>query len=304
MPFTEIVTKTLACIPAPTEVAHCIKKKFNLLPTIALEKEFYVENTTSATPRFFDSQIIENSFIDEPLFEKIAAESGERQFEFSTRPTSDLLQLPNSAEKIEQRLNHIAQQHKAWLNWQTMPKLKQPGNGIHIHVSLHDNYGRNVLQKVNSTSNSESQAMLYSIGGLLETLPYLMLAFAPTPACYQRYIEPPFPKIFFSPTRISWGANNRSTAIRIPTSTTAPATRRIEHRVAGGSARIDQAIAAVLIGIYYGLINSRPPQYPKTYGLPSNPLLDLPKLPIQLDDALYNFVNQGKLLCSLPLKNI
>lgn len=142
--------------------------------------------------------------------------------------------------------------------------------------------------------NSESLQMHYVISGLLYTLADLMLAFAPTRECYLRYEEPSFPQVFFSPTRISWGTDNQSVALRIPPCAARPETRRIEHRVPGGSANIEHVLSAVLIGVYYGLTHTELPQFSKTYGLPSNPLLKLSKLPDSFENSYSNFMLRGR----------
>lgn len=51
------------------------------------------------------------------------------------------------------------------------------------------------------------------------------------------------------------GGNNRTTAIRIPTSTIDSQTRHIEHRIPGADSDPYLVISAILAGVHYGLKN-------------------------------------------------
>ncbi|SMF96820.1 glutamine synthetase [Methylomagnum ishizawai] len=292
--ISPVVADALAHLPHPTDVALRIIAEFNLTPIIAIEKEFYIKREGILVEKnSIDLKAVSEILARETLFERITPESGEGQFEISTNPTSDVIGLMETVFRIMYILDQFVSYSKLHIDGRSKPISEQPGNGIHVHLTLNNDEGCNVLKKDSGTERSESLLMLHVVAGLLHTLPDLMVAFAPTSMCYQRYIEPPFPNMFFSPTRISWGADNRSAAIRIPPSTVQPEARRIEHRVAGGSASIKYIISAILIGTYYGLKRACFPQFSKTYGLPSNPILGLPKLPNCFDLALNSFMKKG-----------
>jgi glutamine synthetase len=93
-----------------------------------------------------------------------------------------------------------------------------------------------------------SDALKFSIGGLLATMRDTMAAFAPSAESQARFTPGSM-----APTTISWGANNRTVAIRLPDS--AHDNKRIEHRVASADADPGQVIAAILAGVHYGLKN-------------------------------------------------
>ena len=66
----------------------------------------------------------------------------------------------------------------------------------------------------------------------------------------------------YAPTAPTWGHNNRTVALRVPTG--APGARRIEHRVAGADANPYLVLAAVLAGIHHGLTHELEPDAPIT----------------------------------------
>ena len=57
------------------------------------------------------------------------------------------------------------------------------------------------------------------------------------------------------PTKICWGKNNRSVAIRIPDSKP----KRLEHRVAGADATPEKVCAAIVNAAQYGIENKVDP---------------------------------------------
>ncbi|MDR6355421.1 glutamine synthetase [Pseudomonas psychrotolerans] len=88
--------------------------------------------------------------------------------------------------------------------------------------------------------------MRHAIGGVLETLPACMAFLCPNVNSYRR-----FGSQFFVPNAPSWGLDNRTTALRVPTGT--PEAHRIEHRVAGADANPYLLLAGVLAGVHHGL---------------------------------------------------
>ncbi len=99
-----------------------------------------------------------------------------------------------------------------------------------------------------------------------------MAIFAPSPESYARFVAGSN-----APLTVSWGANNRTTAIRLPDS--AHDNKRIEHRVAGADADPEHVIAAILKGLYSGLKNRVDPG-PQIYGDASLPMYGLQAFPV------------------------
>ena len=79
----------------------------------------------------------------------------------------------------------------------------------------------------------------HAVAGCLAAMPGSTLVFAPHENSYDRLVPNAH-----APTGIGWAYENRTSAIRIPSS--GPKARRIEHRVAGGDVNPYLSVAAVL----------------------------------------------------------
>lgn len=130
------------------------------------------------------------------------------------------------------------------------PFTNQPGNGLHVHVHLADADGQNVFYKDDATM---SDALKFSIGGLLHWMPEHMKIFVPTEESRMRFQYAGD----HTPTTVSWGANNRTCAIRLPDNHSH--TKHIEHRVSGADADPKAVIEAILEAIHWGLTNKADP---------------------------------------------
>jgi len=147
------------------------------------------------------------------------------------------------------------------------------GSGLHIHASIVDENGRNILD---DGTASGSDALRHAIGGLQALMPESMALFAPSINSYRR-----FQPDMFAPVNRRWGYNNRSAGMRVPLSP--GEARRIEHRAAGADANPYFALAAVLAGLHHGLVNRLDPGAPATGNVSGEPDL---ALPFTIDDAL------------------
>lgn len=116
--------------------------------------------------------------------------------------------------------------------------------GLHWHLHLLDAQGGYVFFK---RDEEMSDALRYTLGGLLACMAENMPAFAPHEHSYARLQS----GADHVPTRICWGGNNRTAALRLPESVIP--LRHIEHRVCGADADPFAAVRALLSGIDYGL---------------------------------------------------
>ncbi len=119
------------------------------------------------------------------------------------------------------------------------------GNGMHLHVSMLDEAGRNVFEDASALG---SERLRHAVGGMLATMAEAFGLFVPNVNAFRR-----FGPNRFVPVTKSWGANNRSVALRVPAGP--GSARRIEHRVPGADANPYLVLAAVLAGAHYGLVN-------------------------------------------------
>jgi glutamine synthetase len=137
--------------------------------------------------------------------------------------------------------------HKNDLVASFMAKWNQnlPGCSMHFHHSFDNQseqfFGYGKDHKLNKFTK-------HFLAGQLKLLPYLLPFYAPTVNSYKRFMPGSW-----APTKICWGTENRTTAIRvIPESET---TLRLENRVAGADANPYLVITASLASGLYGVEN-------------------------------------------------
>lgn len=221
-----------------------------LRPVMGVELEFYVkpECCGDVMQAFFTDLCVEY-----PLLDCLESEEGLRQYELVTKPNKDLVNIAETVLACQQRMPLVDH---------AKPYKNQPGCGMHVHLHLENEAGFNVFQKPDSNSDEESKLLYYVVSGLLEALSDSLAVFLPDNACRQRLVDP----CMHTPTTMSWGGNNRTVALRLPTTTTEPHKRRIEHRVPSAFADPFLVIIEILKGAKNGLQNASLPKQQKYYG--------------------------------------
>lgn len=182
------------------------------------------------------------------------AEYAPGQFEINLKHRPDALAACDDAICLKRAIRAIAEQQGMLASFMAKPFADQAGSGLHVHVSLLDEAGRNVFA---CTPDAPSPALEHAIGGLQATSTDCMLMFAPHANSYRRFVLNAF-----VPLNDSWGFNNRTVAMRVPYSD--PANVRIEHRIAGADANPYLVTAAVLAGMLHGLDQQFDPGPPIT----------------------------------------
>ncbi|MCB2127994.1 MAG: glutamine synthetase [Rhodobacteraceae bacterium] len=246
-----------------------------LRPVAALELEFYLIDPARAdggaplapaSPangrRESRGQVLSLAKLDEfaPVLDAIRAaardqglpvttmisEYGAGQFEINLLHRDDILAAADDAALLRRVVQGAARAAGLDATFMSKPFAGASGNGLHIHLSLLDATGANVL----AAGHPDGDRMLgHAVAGLQATMHEAMAIFAPNLNVYRRF-EPDA----FTPVTRDWGVNNRSVAFRVPASPDG-ASRRIEHRVAGAEANPYLVTAAVLAGVLYGIEN-------------------------------------------------
>lgn len=235
-------------------------KELDLFPVIGAEIEFYL---ISNQPQKLS--------IDIP----IEKEKGINQFEVKTDYSSDIFTQIQQISDLKEKITNQALKQNMVADFSAKPFLDQPGSALHIHLHLENSKGENLYIKKN---NQETDIMLHSLGGLCATMEENMLIFAPYEEAYLRYIGDSLE----SPSKICWGGNNRSAAIRIPLDE--KFNRRLEHRVACSDASAIEVICAILYGILKGIKEKiTPPE--KVHGNAFLEQYDYPILPQNLTES-------------------
>ncbi|MDN0193859.1 glutamine synthetase family protein [Streptomyces sp. S.PNR 29] len=121
-------------------------------------------------------------------------------------------------------------------------------NGLHLHVSL---WSKAISQLHAPDNELElSRTGQHAIAGLLAGLPELGPLYAPNVNSYKRFTPGSF-----APTRISWGCDNRTCAVRVVGRGEG---LHLEIRVPGADANPYLALAAVLAAIDHGIEHKLP----------------------------------------------
>ena len=150
----------------------------------------------------------------------------------------------------------------------------------HVHQSLWSANGdENLFWNADAPHHASEQMRAYA-AGVLATLPEFMLMYAPNINSYKRFVAGSW-----APTTVTWGFDNRTTALRFITgSRTAD---RIENRVPGADVNGYLGFAASLAGGLYGLergLTCPPPIEGDAYSA-----TEAPALPRTLHEAVERF---------------
>ncbi|TVT80759.1 glutamine synthetase family protein [Pseudomonas sp. H3(2019)] len=242
-------------------------------PVVAFELEFYLfdKQLREGQPQFPRDQLsddaddqpnmhIERLFRFSPVLDEmveaarvqgidttvITAELGPGQFEINFGHLDDGLRAADWAALFCRSTRGVALKHGYRASFMAKPYLQHPGSGMHVHVSLYDAEGKNLL------AANQQQALRHAVAGCLELLPHCMPIFAPNQNAFRR-----LGGTVNAATRASWGVEDRDACVRIPDSDSK--NLRIEHRLAGADANPYLVLAAILVGLEQGLEAGREP---------------------------------------------
>ncbi|MCS6759673.1 MAG: glutamine synthetase family protein [Candidatus Devosia euplotis] len=261
-------------------LAHVVRRfaEHGLTPVVATELEFYLVDpeTDSARPpispytgkrldsdailsldeledfgEFFRDVYLQCEQQNVPA-DTAVAENGIGQFEINLLHSSDALKAADDAVLFKRIVKGVARKHKLVATFMAKPYGGRSGNGFHVHFSLNDAAGINVFD---DGTESGSDAMLNAVGGLLSGMAESTLLFAPHFNSYRR-LRPDT----HAPSAVSWGYENRTTAVRIPEGN--PKARRIERCVSGADANPYLVLAGILGAALVGIEDEMKPPKP------------------------------------------
>lgn len=181
------------------------------------------------------------------------SEGGIGQFEV-TLNHQDALRAADDAWLFKALARGVARQHGYAATFMAKPYPDDAGNGMHVHFSVVDADGDNVF---NDGSPQGSDTLRAAVAGCLAAMPASTLIFAPHGNSYDRLVPGAH-----APTAAAWAYENRTAAIRIPGGP--PASRRIEHRVAGGDINPYLMLSVVLGAAIAGIEDELVPPAPIT----------------------------------------
>jgi glutamine synthetase len=175
-------------------------------------------------------------------------ESGPGVFEAALE-FGEIAQMADRASLFKYVVKSVSTKYGITPCFMAKPKQGLPGNSGHMHVSIVDKEGKNLLARETRDDNApwEDIAGLSDLGrhflaGILEGLPDVMPLVAPTINSYKRLVEN-----FWAPVTVSWGLEHRAASIRlIGPPTSKPGATRFEVRVPGADANPFFVYSAIL----------------------------------------------------------
>lgn len=204
---------------------------------------------------------------------KTEKERGHERHEISLTPSSPE-KIARDTELLKDIVKNAAKKYSFAANFDAKPLADDCGNGLHIHIHLEDSNKKNQFFK---RDMEISDTLNHALGGLLLWMPDTMPIFAPKEESYKRFVYGSN-----APLTVSWGANNRTAALRLPDS--AFDNKRIEHRVAGADADVFQVIYTILCSMHYGLATHAQPDG-QVYGDASLDMYNKPRFSKDLQAA-------------------
>lgn len=196
------------------------------------------------------------------------------QFEITLEHRADALKAVDEAILFKRAVRGAAARHGCIACFMAKPFAGMAGTGMHLHASLADEQGRNAFA---SEDPAGTPLLRHAIGGLKDTLADGMAVFAPNANSYRR-----FRAMSYAPVATTWGINNRSVSLRVPAGP--PASRHVEHRVAGADANPYLVAALVLAAMLRGIESRLDPGPPVQGNGYENTTAD--ELPTQWHTAL------------------
>ena len=171
----------------------------------------------------------------------LVSEYGPAQFELNLLHGPDPVLAADHAVLQRRAVMGVAAQHGYRASFMAKPFAQQAGSGLHVHVSLVDEAGRNRF----GTAGGDG-LLRAAIAGMQRLHAQSMAIFAPSFSAYRRYRAGSFVAL-----SSAWGEDNRSVAFRVPRS--GAGARRVEHRLAAADASPHLVLAAILAALHHGI---------------------------------------------------
>lgn len=243
---------------------------FNLDETPRSFHEKNYQKPTPLTPGMFGYSVLRFSqqfeYVDQlfnqlhdfgiPL-EGLHTETGDGVYEAAIT-YDDILISADRAALFKTAVKEIAAAHEILPSFMAKWNPDLPGCSGHIHQSLWDEDGKNVFFDANE-DHKISSVMKHFLAGQLYCLPHILPMFAPTINSYKRYVEGSW-----SPTSVSWGIENRTTALRVINHQSE--SMRVEHRVPGADVNPYLSMAAALASGLFGIKHQLELELPASHG--------------------------------------
>lgn len=233
------------------DICNKLQQDFVLTPCIGTEIEFYLPN---------------DNISDAPFL--IKKEKGLHQYEIDLPPLNNASLAATAILNAKQKLT----KWRPDINFHPKPFLNDYGSAMHFHINL-----------LSGSANyyDDTEKLEAGARSLCHYLKQTFLVFAPEESHYAR-----FDGRMMAPTKVAYGGNNRSVAIRIPDARP----YRLEHRISSPMTDPHLALFTILKSLYLGLKNPISiGNHAKIYGNAFDEQYDLELLPKNLEEAMAAF---------------
>jgi glutamine synthetase len=209
-------------------------------------------------------------------FDGVVKESAPSQYEINMQHVDNPVLAAKQILMMKRLIKGVAAKHDLIASFMPKPFEDEPGNGMHVHCSVLDENRVNIFD---DGTEKGSPLLLNAIGGCLANMADSVAIFAPSYNSYRR-----FQPGCHAPTFPSWGYENRTVAVRIPTGS--HGARRLEHRVAGADANPYLIFAVLLSAMLDGIEQNLSPGDPISG---DGYAQEEAKLPVYMPDAVRLF---------------
>jgi gamma-glutamylputrescine synthase len=208
----------------------------------------------------------------------IVAEAEAGQYEFNVQHSDKVLEACEQVLTLKRITRQLAEKFNQSVCFMAKPYAELSGSGLHVHISLRDRHGVNLL--ASEPGHTLSETMRRSLAGMMALMPASVALLAPNVNAFRRLRQGGH-----APLHASWGFNDRSVALRLPCA--GHDNQRIEYRLAGADANPYLVMATLLSGMWYGLEHDLP--LTGTGRHEAIPLSERVALPQYQQDALAQF---------------
>ncbi|MBN2486056.1 MAG: glutamine synthetase [Bacteroidales bacterium] len=222
-------------------------KKFQLLEPISPGMFGYSILRPTLYKDYFNDLFDLTEAFDIPL-EGLHTETGPGVYEAAIKYDT-VLKASDKATLFKTAVKEIAYRHNIMASFMAKWNKDLPGCSGHIHQSLWDSKAKQNLFYDKNDKKNMSNLLKNYIAGQLYCLPHILPMYAPTVNSYKRLAGGAW-----APATLTWGIENRTTALRVINSTEANA--RLETRVPGSDTNPYLAMAASLASGLYGIQNN------------------------------------------------
>src|SRR5208282_90874 len=178
-------------------------------------------------------------------------------------------------------LKNVAKKYGKTVTLMPKPLFGDNGCGMHTHQSV---WKKGKPLFAGNEYAGLSKMALHYIGGLLKHAHALCAFCSPTTNSYKRLVPG-----YEAPVNLAYSSRNRSAAIRIPTYSDNPKTKRLEYRPPDPAANPYLAFAAMLLAGLDGIQNKLDPGEPmdkNLYELPPEEMAKVPQILGSLEEAI------------------